>query len=92
MQKTVDAYIEAAPKEARTKLKEIRRIIRAAAPKAEEKISYWMPYYGYYGRLAYFRLAKKTYWALHSSTSHSRAQERIKRLWNFKISYPLSFE
>jgi uncharacterized protein YdhG (YjbR/CyaY superfamily) len=57
--KDVDAYIESVPKEAQAKLKEIRRIIKAAAPKADEKISYGMPYYGYFGRLAYFRLAKK---------------------------------
>jgi uncharacterized protein YdhG (YjbR/CyaY superfamily) len=52
--KTVEEYIAAAPKEARAKLKELRKLIRDAAPKAEEKISYGMPYYGYHGRLAYF--------------------------------------
>ena len=31
---------------------------KAAAPKAEEQISYGMPYYGYKGRLAYFAYAK----------------------------------
>ena len=56
--KTVDEYIKSAPKESQAKLREIRKIIRSAAPKAEEKISYGMPYYGYYGRLAYFRLGK----------------------------------
>ena len=40
---TVAAYIAAAPKPARTKLKEIRAAIRQAAPDAEEKISYGMP-------------------------------------------------
>jgi uncharacterized protein YdhG (YjbR/CyaY superfamily) len=55
----VDAYIRAAPKEARAKLIQLRSIIKAAAPKADEHISYGMPYYGYHGRLAYFRLAKK---------------------------------
>ena len=48
-----------APKEAQGKLKQIRRIIKAAAPKALEKLSYGMPYYGYKGRLAYFAHAKK---------------------------------
>ena len=56
--KNVDAYIAAAPKEVQGKLKELRAVIRKAAPKAEEKISYGMPYYGYKGRLAYFALAK----------------------------------
>ena len=56
--KDVDAYIAAAPKEVQGKLKELRKAIKTAAPKAEEKISYGMPYYAYKGRLAYFRLAK----------------------------------
>lgn len=62
MKKTTDgveAYIAAAPKEVRGKLKELRSIIKSAAPKAEEKISYGIPYYGYHGRLAYFRYAKQ---------------------------------
>ena len=53
--KDVDEYIAEAPKEVRGKLKELRAIIKSAAPKAEERISYGMPYYGYKGRLAYFR-------------------------------------
>jgi uncharacterized protein YdhG (YjbR/CyaY superfamily) len=57
--KTVAAYIAAAPKEIRAKLTQLRAIIRATAPKAEEKISYGMPYYGYKGRLAYFAAAKR---------------------------------
>lgn len=50
----VDAYIAAAPKEAQAQLVELRKIIKAAAPKAEEGISYRMPYYTYYGSLAGF--------------------------------------
>ncbi len=52
--KTVNAYIAAAPKAAQPMLRTLRRVIRAAAPEAEEKLSYGMPYYGYNGRLAYF--------------------------------------
>ncbi|MFN7990572.1 MAG: DUF1801 domain-containing protein [Candidatus Micrarchaeia archaeon] len=54
----VDSYIAGAPKEVQGKLKELRNAIREAAPDAEERISYGMPYYGYKGRLAYFGLAK----------------------------------
>ena len=57
--KTVDAYIAAAPKEVRAKLVQLRKIVKATAPRAEERISYGMPYYGYKGRLVYFRLWKK---------------------------------
>jgi uncharacterized protein YdhG (YjbR/CyaY superfamily) len=56
--KTVDAYIAAAPRELQIKLKELRAIIREAAPTAAERISYGMPYYSYKGRLAYFSLSK----------------------------------
>ena len=57
--KNVDAYIAHAPKEMRGKLRELRAVIRKAAPKAEERISYRMPYYAYKGRLAYFAAFKK---------------------------------
>lgn len=40
---TIDAYIAAAPQEARATLEMLRRTIRAAAPKAEETISYQIP-------------------------------------------------
>lgn len=55
---SVEEYLEGVDSEARKKLEEIRLAIKEAAPQAEEKISYGMPYYGYKGRLAYFRLAK----------------------------------
>lgn len=51
---TVTAYIAAAPPPVRAMLKRIRATIRAAAPLAEEKLSYGMPYYSQHGRLAYF--------------------------------------
>jgi uncharacterized protein YdhG (YjbR/CyaY superfamily) len=50
----VDAYIAAAPAPAQPILQQLRKVIKAAAPKAEEKISYGMPSYDYHGRLVYF--------------------------------------
>ena len=41
----VDAYIKAAPPEARPMLERLRRTIKAAAPQASEVISYGMPSY-----------------------------------------------
>ena len=55
---SVNAYIAAAPKEVRGKLRELRLAIKKAAPAAEERISYGMPYYEYHGRLAYFQHSK----------------------------------
>ena len=54
----VDAYIASAPKHVQAKLRELRAAIIAAAPEAEERISYGMPYYAYKGRLAYFAAFK----------------------------------
>lgn len=56
--KTVDEYIKSAPVSHQGILKSLRKIIKSVAPKAEEKISYGMPYYGYKGRLVYFGYAK----------------------------------
>ncbi len=55
--KDVDEYIANAPKDIHSKLRELRRAIRTAVPKAEESISYGMPYYYYKGLLVYFQLA-----------------------------------
>jgi len=54
----VDEYIANTPKAIQGKLKELRAVIRKTAPKAEERISYSMPYYGYKGRLVYFAAFK----------------------------------
>ena len=57
--KNVDEYIANAPKEVQPRLQALRRAIKAAAPRAEEGISYGMPYYRYKGRLVYFQLWKE---------------------------------
>lgn len=51
---TVDYYIAKFPKEVQQLLTQLRNVIRAAAPNAEEIISYKMPAYKYYGTLFYF--------------------------------------
>ncbi len=56
--KDVSEYIANAPKELQDRLKQLRQAIQTCAPKAEEKISYGMPYYGLNGRLAYFAYTK----------------------------------
>ena len=54
----VNLYIAKAPKPIRPRLKELRKVIQKVAPKAEESISYKMPYYSYKGRLAWFASMK----------------------------------
>jgi uncharacterized protein YdhG (YjbR/CyaY superfamily) len=54
----VDRYIEAAPVPAQPILRQLRHVIKSAAPNAEERISYGMPSYEYHGRLVYFAAFK----------------------------------
>jgi len=54
----VGAYIAAAPAAARPALRQLRQIIKDAAPAATETISYRMPYYSHHGRLIYFALMR----------------------------------
>ena len=55
---TVDEYISSFPKETQKILKDIRATIKAAAPDAEEKISYQMPTYYLNGNLIHFAAYK----------------------------------
>lgn len=54
----IDAYIAEAPPDVRPVLTEIRRVVRAAAPDAEERISYRMPAFMLHGVLLYFAAFK----------------------------------
>lgn len=56
--KDVDSYIASSDREAHPKLKEIRKIIKSTIPKAEEKISWGVPFYRYHGLLAGFAAFK----------------------------------
>jgi uncharacterized protein YdhG (YjbR/CyaY superfamily) len=56
---TVDAYIAAAAPEARGILERIRATVRAAAPDAQEAISYRMPAFVQGGVLVYFAAFKQ---------------------------------
>jgi len=55
---SIDAYIAGAPPERRPLLEELRAAIRAAAPEAEETISYGMPAFAQHGILVYFASLK----------------------------------
>jgi uncharacterized protein YdhG (YjbR/CyaY superfamily) len=56
--KTVDEYLAELPYAERIVLDKLRAIIKSAAPKAEELISYGMPGYKYKGPLVYFAAFK----------------------------------
>ena len=56
--RSIDDYIAGFPDGTRRMLDEVRRTIRAAAPLAEEKISYRMPAFSLQGNLVYFAAFK----------------------------------
>ena len=58
VQADIDGYIAAAAPAVRPLLKEIRRVVRTAAPEAEELISYRMPAFRQRGILLYFAAFK----------------------------------
>ncbi|MGZ5495902.1 MAG: iron chaperone [Candidatus Aminicenantales bacterium] len=57
--RSIEEYISAFPDDTRRILDEMRATIRAAAPGAEEKISYQMPAFYLQGNLVYFAAFKK---------------------------------
>jgi uncharacterized protein YdhG (YjbR/CyaY superfamily) len=50
----VDEYLAGVPEPDRSALEHLRAVIRAAAPGAQERISYRMPAYAYRGPLVFF--------------------------------------
>lgn len=55
---SIDEYIKACPEDVQATLQTVRATIRAAAPDAEERISYAMPAFAQNGNLVYFAALK----------------------------------
>ena len=86
---SVDEYISSAPREARTRLAELREIIRAAAPDAVEGISYNMPYYKFHGLLAGFAAYKDHVSLFGAVSEQERAQLKGFETTKGTIQFPL---
>ncbi|MFD6208931.1 iron chaperone [Peribacillus sp. NPDC060253] len=56
--KTIDEYILRFPEEVQEILRTLRKVIKDAAPEAEEKISYQMPTFALHGNLVHFAAYK----------------------------------
>jgi uncharacterized protein YdhG (YjbR/CyaY superfamily) len=56
--KDVESYLAGLPADVKATLEKLRKTIKAAAPEAEEVISYQMPAYKYHGQLVYFAAFK----------------------------------
>lgn len=81
--KSVDEYLKTLPSDVRTALEKLRAQIKAAAPKAEESISYGMPAYKHKGPLVYFCAFKNHCSFFPGSSSILANKEGLK---DFKIS------
>ncbi|MBC7848528.1 MAG: DUF1801 domain-containing protein [Chitinophagaceae bacterium] len=81
--KTVDEYMAASPVEVREKIEGLRKLIKKAAPKAEEVISYNMPAYKLHGILVYFA-GYKTHIGFYPTPSGVEAFK--KELANYDVS------
>lgn len=80
----VDTYLARLPADVRQALGNLRRIIKATAPKAEELISYQMPGYKYHGALVYFAAFKNHCSLFPASTAVVKTfAEELK---NFEVS------
>ena len=72
---SIDEYIETFPKDVQKKLRQVRATVRAAAPDAEEKISYQMPTFALNGNLVHFA-AFKNHIGLYPTPSGTEAFKR----------------
>lgn len=58
---SVEEYLSFQPDHVKTKLEELRNLIRKTVPQAEELISYQMPAFRFHGMLAYYAGYQKHY-------------------------------
>src|SRR5262245_40432514 len=88
---TIDEYIAAAAPAARPLLKAIRRAVRAAAPEAEEFISYRMPAFRQHGILVYFAAFKHHIGVFPPVSGDARLQRALERFAGPKgnLRFPL---
>jgi uncharacterized protein YdhG (YjbR/CyaY superfamily) len=90
--KTVDEYIATFPKHIQVLLAEIRKTIKAAAPQAQEVISYNMPAYKQNGVLVYFAGYEKHIGFYPTSSPIKVFKEEIKDYKTSKGAIQFSIE
>ncbi len=88
---SIDEYIATFPKEIQKMLEELRATIKAAAPDAEEKISYHMPTFALKGNLVYFAVYKKHIGFFGVSTANQELKKELSIYANEKgsLKFPL---
>jgi uncharacterized protein YdhG (YjbR/CyaY superfamily) len=95
---TIDEYISLFPKETGKILKELRAVIKEAAPEATEKISYQMPTFFLQGNLVHFAAYKNhigfypTPGGIEAFKKELSKYEGAKGSVQFPIDQPLPFQ
>jgi uncharacterized protein YdhG (YjbR/CyaY superfamily) len=95
---SIDEYITDFPEEIQKKLQELRAVIQAAAPDAEEKISYQMPAFAQNGILVYFAAHKNHIGFYPTSSGISKFKDELsdfgssKGAIRFPIDKPIPYE
>jgi uncharacterized protein YdhG (YjbR/CyaY superfamily) len=92
--KTIDEYISLYPPKVRAKLERLRKVIRKAAPGAEEKISYGMPAFLLNGPLLYFAAFERHIGLYALPAAMVAFKERLSRYKSGKgsVQFPLDEE
>ncbi len=96
--KTIDEYIAGFPDDVQAILQQIRETIRAAAPDAQETISYQMPTFTLKGALVHFAAFKKHIGFYPTPTGTEAFREELaaykggKGSIQFPLDQPIPFE
>ena len=88
---TIDAYIAGFPAEIQAILQQIRATIHAAAPEAQESISYQMPTFTLHGNLVHFAAFKEHigFYPTPSGTEHFQAALAPYKGGKGSVRFPL---
>lgn len=96
--RSIDEYIAVFPEDIQTLLQAVRATIKAAAPDAEEHISYNMPVFALHGNLVYFAALKKHIGFYPTASGIAAFKDDIsvydnsKGAVKFSISHPLPLD
>ena len=94
----IDTYIAKFPEDVQKTLNELRRVIKAAAPEAEEKISYQIPTFVLEGNLVHFAAYKNhigfypTPGAIEKFKEDLAGFETSKGALRFPLSEPVPYD
>ena len=91
--RNIDEYLEPLGPEYRAALERLRRVVRSAAPRAEECISYGIPGFRLGGRLLVSFAAAKNHCAFYPGAAPIEAHRKALRAWDLSkgtVRFPAS--